>query len=582
MPYKWTDAARIDTISQMWRALECDVFFMDWKTHDKVFSYTSHLPHLLAYTLVECLGEHKLREDFFRYAASGFRDFTRIAASDERMWTDIFSVNNEKLALSLADFQRALADLRKDVQTDNKESLLLRLRKSRAYRHSFDENKGPVTTKKEYDYIGSPCSALQGEIGVAADKSISHRAVMLGAIAKGITQVHNFLSASDTLATLRCLRAMKVNIKRNGDSLTIKGKGLNGLEKPAHFLDCGNAGTAARLLCGLLSGQQFTSQLQGDPSLSARPMKRVISPLKQMGAGIYAHNQDNLPVLIFGNPELNAIEYRMPIASAQIKSAILLASLYAQGETAIMESTPTRDHTERMLKNFGYRIKTSSDTLFIKGKERLHGAEIRIPGDISSAAFFMVAASIRPDSRILLKNVGVNAKRLGIVHILKQMGADIHLHGTRQYGNEPVADIEVKSAPLKGISVPPEQVPLAIDELPVLMVAAACAQGTTRFTNAQELRVKESDRIGAMVDGLRQLGIQAQGTEDGALINGGTLKGGTVHSRDDHRIAMSFAVAACCAQEEIRIKRCSQVATSFPNFIESAQSLGMSLREVDG
>ena len=578
VPYRQTDPARVAQVARLWQALGSDVFYMDWQTHDTIFSYTSHLPHLLAYNLVECLGNHPLQPDLFRFAASGFRDFTRIAASDEKMWGDIFAVNKDKLVLALSHFQKFLADVREDIQIDEREKLLARLKQNRSYRKAYENNQ---ETKQE-NYICSPCSALKGEITVDGDKSISHRSVMLGALAKGITQIHNFLPAADTLATLDCFRAMKIAIKQDDDCLTIKGNGLDGLERPYYFLDCGNAGTAARLMTGLLSGQEFTSQLQGDASLNKRPMKRVIQPLEQMGGQIYAHNQENLPLLIFGNPELHPIEYHMPVPSAQVKSAILLAALYAQGETTVIEQAATRDHTERMLKNFGYSIKTSANRLVIKGRGTLHGAEVKVPADISSAAFFMVAATIVPDSQILLKNVGINARRIGIVNILKQMGANIQLHNQKQFGNELVADIEVSHACLSGIDIPPEQVPLAIDELPVVMIAAACANGITRLTNAAELRIKESDRIGAMVTGLKQLGIKAEATEDGAMIEGGDIQGGMIDSHDDHRIAMSFAVAACRAQKEVQIRRCAKVATSFPNFINRAQEIGMAVRSVYG
>lgn len=579
VPYKWTNPARVYSVAQLWETLGCDVSFMDWKTHDKIFSYTSHLPHLLAYSLVESLATHRYNEDFFTYAASGFRDFTRIAASDERMWTDIFMTNKDYLMIALSRFQRLLATIRSDVQLDKQENLISRLKKSRARRYAFNNTALP---RNDHDYLCSPCSALQGEITVAADKSISHRAAILGSIAKGMTRITNFLWAQDTIATIECLRAMKIKITAEGENLLIKGNGLYGLRKPVHSLSCGNAGTTARLLCGLLSAQKFSSNLRGDSSLSSRPMERVIAPLQQMGAQIYAQQQ-RLPLLIFGNPKLTAIEYTTPVPSAQVKSAILIAALYAKGESSISEPALTRDHTERMMKNFGYKIKRINDhSLSIQGEGTLYGAEIKVPADISSAAFFIVAASITPDSRIMLKNIGVNARRIGVINILKLMGANIRLHNKRQYGSEPIADIEVCHAPLKGIDIPPEQVPLAIDELPVIMVAGACAQGTTRLTHARELRVKESDRIATMVKGLQKLSIQAQAMEDGAIITGGTLTAGTVDSYEDHRIAMSFAVAACRAQGEIRIKRCANVATSFPDFIVCAQTIGMSIQEFNG
>ena len=580
IPYKWTEPARVYKLAELWQKLNSNVFFMDWKTHDKIFSYTSHLPHLLSYSLVEALAKHKNNRDFFAYAASGFRDFTRIAASDEQMWADIFLANKENLTIALSRFQSFLASVRKDIQLDRRQNLITRLKESRHRRHEFDN---PASLQDDCYYQCASSSALQGEIRVAADKSISHRAIIFGSIAQGTTRVTNYLDAQDTKTSIECFRGMKIQIIREKENLLIKGNGLYGIKKPENSLYCGNSGTTARLLCGLLSPQRWTSHLQGDSSLSKRPMNRVIKPLQRMGARIYSHNQKNLPLLIFGSPKINAVKYTMPIASAQVKSAILLASLYADGETTIIEPVGTRDHTERMMKNFGYGIKTvNNHTIIMQGKKILHAAEVKVPGDISSAAFFIVAASITPDSRILIKDVGVNNRRIGIINILNLMGGDIKLHNKRQYGNEPIADIEVRYAPLKGIDIPPAQVPLAIDELPVIMIAAACAQGTTRLSQAQELRVKESDRIAVMVEGLLRLGIEAQATEDGVIIIGGKLTGGVVDSYEDHRIAMSFAVAACRAAKEVKIERCTNVTTSFPNFIECARTVGMPIEKFSG
>ena len=598
-------------IAEFWQAIGSDVSYMDIKLHDKIFSYTSHLPHLLSYTLVESLSQDPNAEDFFNYAAGGFRDFTRIAASDERMWADVFAVNRGNLLKAITRFQKFLSQMRSDLQQSNEEQLIARIKRARHGRQRFEASKSlesstePSTASStkssiasslesgksanvfssefssEFDYVSSPCSQLTGEIKVAADKSISHRSIIFGSIAEGISSVNNFLPAEDTLNTINIFRSMGVSITmdRSKKSIKIKGVGLQGLRKPDNFLDCGNSGTAARLLCGLLSGQSFSSQIRGDISLSARPMDRVITPLSQMGARIYASNNNRLPLLIIGNRTLRPIDYDMPVASAQIKSALILASLYTDGETLIKEIAPTRDHTERMLKNFGYRVARAKDgTISVKGRGRLNAASINVPADISSAAFFMVAALITPNSSILLKDISINPTRIGIITILNQMGADIELLNKRQFGNEPVADIAVTSSELSGITIAPELVPLAIDEMPIIMVAAAYAKGTTRISGAEELRVKETDRIAAMVDGLTRVGVKVKATKDGAVIEGGKgVKGGIVDSYQDHRIAMSFAVAACAAEKPVHVQRCANVATSFPNFMECASSLGMEI-----
>ena len=590
-------------IAAFWQAIGSDVSYMDIKLHDKIFSYTSHLPHLLSYTLVESLSQDPNAEDFFNYAAGGFRDFTRIAASDERMWADVFAVNRGNLLKAITRFQKFLAQMRSDLQESNEEQLIARIKRARHGRQRFEESKSkesstaPPTASStkhkksadvfssefssEFDYVSYPCSQLTGEIKTAADKSISHRSIIIGSIAEGISSVNNFLPAEDTLNTINIFRAMGVSITmdRSKKSIKIKGAGLQGLRKPDNFLDCGNSGTAARLLCGLLSGQSFSSQIRGDISLSSRPMDRVITPLSQMGARIYASNNHRLPLLIIGNRTLRPIDYDMPVASAQIKSAIILASLYTDGETLIKEIAPTRDHTERMLKNFGYRVaRTKDGTISVKGKGRLNAASINVPADISSAAFFIVATLITPNSSLLLKDVSVNPTRIGIITILNQMGANIELQNKRQFGNEPVADIAVTSSELSGITIAPELVPLAIDEMPIIMVAAAYAKGTTRISGAEELRVKETDRIAAMVDGLTRIGVKVKATKDGAVIEGGKgVKGGIVDSYQDHRIAMSFTVAACAAEKPIHVQRCANVATSFPDFRECASSLGMEI-----
>ena len=427
-------------------------------------------------------------------------------------------------------------------------------------------------------YTLAPGGRLQGRIRVPGDKSISHRAIMLGALAEGVTRVSGFLMGADNLATLEAFRAMGVRIDgpRSGE-LSIHGVGMHGLRAPAAPLDLGNSGTAMRLLSGLLAAQRFDSVLQGDESLNGRPMRRVVEPLSRMGAQVEAQSGGTPPLHIRGGADLHGIDYPMPVASAQVKSCLLLAGLYAQGETCVSEPAPTRDHTERMLTGFGYPVQRDGARVCLRGGGRLTARDIDVPADISSAAFFLVGASIAAGSDLTLEHVGVNPTRTGVIHILREMGADIELLNQREVGGEPVADIRVRSAPLHGIRIPEAQVPLAIDEFPALFVAAACAEGETVLTGARELRVKESDRIQVMADGLQVLGIEARPTEDGMVIRGGRLGGGDVDSCGDHRIAMSFAVAALRAGAPIRIADCANVETSFPGFVELAAAAGLQI-----
>lgn len=426
-------------------------------------------------------------------------------------------------------------------------------------------------------FIAKPVSALHGSIRVPGDKSISHRSVMFGSLAEGVTKVSGFLEGGDSLGTLQAFRGMGVTIEGPVDgNVTVHGVGLYGLKKPENEIDLGNSGTSMRLMAGILSGQSFDVTLSGDNSLSKRPMGRVITPLMQMGALIESH-EGKPPLLIRGGSKLKAIHYDMPMASAQVKSCVLLAGLYAEGETSVTEPEVTRDHTERMLRGFGYEVKTNGSKVSLRGGGKLKATHIDVPADISSAAFFLVAASITPGSDITLTHVGVNPTRTGVIDILKLMGANLELLNQREVGGEPVADIRVRHSELRGINIPAHLVPLAIDEFPVLFVAAACAKGKTVLTGAEELRVKESDRIQVMADGLTTLGISATPTPDGIIIEGGKMGSGTVESHDDHRISMSFSVAALRASGPIRINNCNNVATSFPNFVELAKQVGFDL-----
>jgi len=415
-----------------------------------------------------------------------------------------------------------------------------------------------------------PVSGVRGDIAVPGDKSISHRSIMLGSLAEGTTVVQGFLHGEDNHATLKAFRAMGVAIEElPGGVLRIEGKGLDGLAEPADVIDCGNSGTTIRLMTGLLAGQSFFSVLTGDRYLRKRPMRRVVGPLATMDARIWGRRGGELAPLAIQGGGLRATSYESPIASAQVKSALLLAGLYAEGETTVREPHLSRDHSERMLAYFGADVRPFAGGVSVVGRPRLVGREVHVPGDISSAAFFMVAALITPGSELLIRNVGVNPTRSGVIDILRAMGGSLELQNERQVSGEPVADILVRSSRLKGIEIGGEVVPRAIDEFPVVSVAAAFAEGTTIIRDAQELRVKETDRIAAMTAELGRLGGRVEATEDGMVIAGiEHLKGGNVTSHGDHRIAMSLAVAALRAQGAVEIEDTECTATSFPNFWE--------------
>ncbi len=433
----------------------------------------------------------------------------------------------------------------------------------------------------ELNFLAAPGGVLRGQWRVPGDKSISHRAIMFGALADGITTITGFLDGEDCLATINAFRAMGVVIDGPDQGrVRVHGVGLHGLQAPAGPLDLGNSGTSMRLMSGILAGQAFDSVLTGDTSLTGRPMRRITEPLSLMGARIATGQRGTAPLQIHGGQRLIGIDYPLPVASAQIKSGVLLAGLYAEGATRVTEPAPTRDHTERMLEGFGYPLRRESErTVVISGGGRLTAIPIDVPADISSAAFFLVGASIAPGSDLRLEHVGVNPTRTGVIEILRLMGADIEVQNPRLVGGEPVADLRVRHAPLHGIRIPEALVPLAIDEFPALFIAAACAEGVTVLTGAAELRVKESDRIQVMADGLNTLGIAAGATTDGIVIQGGALSGGTVASHGDHRIAMSFAIAALRASGPIWIHDCANVNTSFPGFADLARHAGLDLRE---
>jgi len=428
-------------------------------------------------------------------------------------------------------------------------------------------------------FVVAPAPGIAGSVTVPGDKSISHRALMFGAIASGTTRVTGFLEGEDCLATLAAVSSLGVRVSRPGPGeVMVEGVGLDGFAAPQGPLDMGNAGTAMRLFMGLLSSQPFDSVLVGDESLMRRPMERVARPLREMGAQVET-TEGRPPVRIAGGAKLHGIHYAMPVASAQVKSAILLAGLRAAGDTTVVEPDVTRDHTERMLQAFGCEVNARGGTVTLRPPSRLVAADVEVPGDFSSAAFFIVAACIGAREPFTIRGVGVNPTRTGLLEMLALMGADLRLVNHRTCGAEPVADVEVRPAPLKGITVPERLVALAIDEFPAFFVAAACAEGETLVSGAAELRVKESDRIAVMADGLTALGVANEVRPDGLRILGGPVSGGTIDSRGDHRVAMAFAVASLRARGPIEILDTANVATSFPGFAGLARSAGLAIDE---
>ena len=434
-------------------------------------------------------------------------------------------------------------------------------------------------TGKRERLITLPGGRVAGEITVPGDKSISHRAALLGAIAEGTTEIEGFLEGEDCLATLAALAAMGIAIERKGPgSLRIRGAGIGGLKAPAAALDLGNSGTSMRLFAGLLAGQDFDAVLVGDASLMSRPMERVAAPLRRMGADVTTRD-GRPPIIIRGHRRLHAEDHRLEVPSAQVKSALLLAGLQADGRTVVREPAPSRDHTERMLRAFGVPVEALEGAVAVQGRARPQATRVRVPGDFSSAAFFLVAALIAGREPLRIRNVGVNPTRAALLDILRLMGADIRVLALEDAAGEPRADLEVHPGPLRGIVVPESLVPIAMDELPVLFAAAAVAEGETVVTGAGELRVKESDRLAAMGEGLAALGVQVASGPDGLRVQGGAVGGGQVDSRGDHRIAMTFAVLGARAQAPIVIDDVRNVATSFPGFTTLARTAGLRFEE---
>lgn len=418
------------------------------------------------------------------------------------------------------------------------------------------------------------CNGLKGEVTIPGDKSVSHRSVMFGSIAKGTTEIHNFLQGADCLSTIACFQKMGIEITRSGDQVLVHGKGLHGLKKPDAILDCGNSGTTTRLISGILAAQDFSVTLTGDASIQKRPMKRIMDPLAQMGANIRSINNNGCAPLAITGTALHGIHYQSPVASAQVKSAILLAGLYADGETRVTEPHVSRNHTELMLTCFGADVRTEHTTAIIQPPAELYGNQILVPGDISSAAFFIAAGLMIPGSELLIRNVGINPTRDGILHVCRDMGADITLMNPKRGDGEPVADILAKTSSLHGAVIGGAIIPTLIDELPMIAAMACFAEGDTIIKDAAELKVKESNRIEVMVRNLAAMGADVEETEDGMIIHGGKpLHGAVIDSKLDHRIAMTFAVTGCCAEGETQILGAECVDISYPGFYEDLKRL---------
>lgn len=423
-------------------------------------------------------------------------------------------------------------------------------------------------------------TGLRGEVNIPGDKSISHRCIMFGSIASGTTEISNFLQGADCLATINCFRRMGIEIEKQEEKIIVHGKGLHGLTAPTEILDVGNSGTTTRLISGILVGQPFESKLSGDNSLNSRPMKRIIEPLTKMGGHISSILRNGCAPLYIAPGKLHGIHYDSPVASAQVKSSILLAGLYADGETSVTEPSLSRNHTELMLKEFGadirsqFDLNTSKATAFIRPCSELYGQKIMVPGDISSAAYFIAAGLLVPDSEILIKNTGINATRAGILKVCENMGANITLLNERTEGGEAIADILVRTSKLHGTTISGDIIPTLIDEIPIIAIMAAAAEGTTIIKDAAELKVKETNRIETVVDNLKAMGCDIIATDDGMIIHGGkTLHGTTIHTLLDHRIAMAFSIAALIAEDTTRILDSKCVDVSYPTFYDSFENL---------
>lgn len=576
-PVSETDAEALSLVRRLWESVGMDVVEMSPRAHDDVLALTSHVPHVIAFALAHLAGETAAGAgDALAFAGPSFRSATRVAASSTEMWRDILVANAPAVGRVLDRVVERLGRISAQASSDP-DALHHTLDEARAARMRLDgpgrearpDRQDPGGTVR----IGAATGPLLGEVRVPGDKSIAHRAILLGAVAHGVTVVRGVGGGQDNASTIRVMRALGVPIERRGETVRITGRGFEGLAAPDGVLDCGNSGTTMRLLCGLLAARPFEATLDGDESLRRRPMGRVTAPLSTMGA-TFESESGRPPVRVRG-ASLRPGRFVLDVASAQVKTALLLAGLQSEGETAVREPAASRDHTERILPAFGGAIERRSGLeVAVRGPQRLHAAEIDVPGDPSAATFWLVVGSIVPGSRVVVRRVGVNPTRTGAIDVLRAMGARIEVVPGDPVGEEPVADLVVSAGPLRGVDVSGETMLRAIDEFPVLAVAAACALGETCFRDAAELRVKESDRIAAMARGLATLGADVEERADGLVVRGpAILGGGVVESHGDHRIAMAFAVAALVAAAAVEIRGADAIAVSDPGFLDTMNAL---------
>lgn len=562
-PSKAATNEDVNDFEALIRSLQCNPITVDPKKHDFIVGAISHVPHIAAYMLVKLVKDYDTNEEYMRVtAAGGFKDTTRIASSDPTMWSEICLANKDNITGLMDEYIKKLTDVKNLIAKGNGEALYDLFLEARDYRNNLIKD---VKIKRRD-------KGFKGSMTVPGDKSISHRAVMFGAIAEGITHITGFLNGADCISTINCFRAMGVKIDHEGDKVTVHGVGLNGLKRPDNILDCGNSGTTTRLISGILSGQQFESEVTGDASIRRRPMKRIIKPLTEMGADIISAEDNGCAPLIIKPSTLHGIRYSSKVASAQVKSAILLAGLYADGETSVTEPAKSRDYTELMLKSMGADISIDGLTVTLNPGNPLKAMDTEVPGDISSAAYFMGAGLIVKDSDITIKNVGINPTRAGIIDVFRAMGGYIELTDEKNSVVEKTADIRVKYSKLHGTEISGSIIPTLIDELPLIAVVAAAAEGTTVIKDAAELKVKESDRIALVTKNLKAMGADIEGTEDGFIINPSgipePLHGAVIDDSMDHRIAMSFAVAGLIAEGETRILHPECVSISYPGFFD--------------
>jgi 3-phosphoshikimate 1-carboxyvinyltransferase len=566
-PVADTDADALARVRALWQAAGMEVVEMPPAAHDRLLALTSHVPHLLAFALTRAAEAARAGGDTaldpFLFAGPSFRDATRVAASSPETWRDILLANRPALGRALAAVRAELDALERALAAGDGETLARLVSGARAAKRRAGRTTGDAPHDVEVPPATGP---LLGDVEVPGDKSIAHRALLFGGIAHGTTVIRGVGQGQDNASTMRVLRALGVEVVREGGLVRVTGGGFAGLREPAGVLDCGNSGTTMRLVAGVLAGRPFSATLDGDESLRRRPMRRIVEPLSAMGASF--DTRDGHPPVVVRGGALHAADFTLAIASAQVKTALVLAALQATGRTTIAEPGASRDHTERLLRAFGVRLeRPRSNVVVVDGPQELRACAVDVPGDPSAAAFWLVAGSIVPGSRVVVRGVSMNPTRIGAVDVLRAMGARIEVHERAPLGDEPVADLEVEAAPLHGTEVAGDAMLRAIDEFPVLAVAAALARGETRFADGAELRVKESDRIAAMAAGLAALGAEVTEHEDGMVVRGGTLAGGAVDSRGDHRIAMAFVVAALAASAPVVVRGADSIAVSDPGFL---------------